>query len=65
MVMLQWNYQKQVWWKQEIQIFEPFVAKKFLAIWIYGWLRKSQWNIITRDRRFLQSPKHGRYTDTD
>ena len=37
-----------------------FVAKRCLSLWIHGCLVKDQWN-ITRQRRFLQSPKHWRY----
>ena len=31
-----------------------------LHLWIYGWLEKIQWTIITWKRRFLQSLKYGR-----
>ena len=37
------------------------VSKRCLSIWIYGWLGKIQWNIITWKRRFLQSLKYWRY----
>ena len=35
--------------------------KKRLPIWIPGWIEEIQW-IITRERKFLQSPKHADYT---
>ena len=40
---------------------DDIVAKSCLSLWIYGWLGKIQWNIVTCKRRFLQSLKYGRY----
>ena len=42
-------------------LFYFIVAKRCLPIWIHEWLRKIHWNIITWKRRFLQSPKYGKY----
>ena len=39
--------------------------KRCLSLQIYRWLKKIQWNSITRKRRFLYSLKYGRYSWSD
>ena len=41
------------------------VAKRCLSLWIYKWLGKIQWNIITWKIRFLQKLKYGSIADAD
>ena len=41
--------------------FIDLLQKGINILWIYGWLEKIQWNIITWKRRFLHSPIYGRY----
>ena len=38
-----------------------YCYESFFSLWIYGWLGKTQWNIITLKRSFLLSVKCGRY----
>ena len=43
-----------------------FVAvKKYLPIWIHRWLEKLQWDMITREGRFLLSLRLEDITDAD
>ena len=37
------------------------IVRWYLPLWIYVWLEKIKWNLITWKRSFLQSRKHGRY----
>ena len=37
------------------------VSKRSLTMWVWGWLRKIQWNVTTTKERILQQPDTGEY----